>query len=100
MTAAGAGLRTGSSAIGRAPGNLFESSNGGSGHLRLGRQTNLAERLTKLKRCTSPIAHVDQPVEDPQELLGQIHSDGRITTREVLHQFRDARRNIGSMPTL
>lgn len=33
--------------------------------LELGRQTNLTERLTKLKRRTTPIAHVDQHVENP-----------------------------------
>lgn len=43
--------------------------NHGDRRLELGWQSNLAERLTKLKRGTSPVAHVDQNVENSQELL-------------------------------
>ena len=63
-------------------------------------QTHFAKCLTKLKRRTSPVAHVDQHVENPQELLGQRQRHGRVTMCEVLHQFRNARRNERSMPPL
>ncbi len=62
-------------------------------------QANLPKRLAKLKRRASPVAHVDQHVEDPQELLSQNQRHRCVTMCEVLHQLRDARRNERSMPT-
>jgi len=65
-----------------------------------GNQTYFAKYLTKLKRRTTPIAHVDKYVENPQELLGQSQCHGRVTMCDVLDQLRDARRNERSEPAL
>lgn len=50
---------------------------------------NLAKYLAKLKRRTSPIAHVNQHVKDPQELLSQSQRHRRVAMCEVLHQLRN-----------
>ena len=71
-----------------------------SRRLGLRRQCNLAERLTKLKRRTSSVAHIDQHVENPQELLSESQRHRRVAMCEVLHQRRNVRWNECSMPTL
>lgn len=55
-------------------------------------QTHFAKCLTKLKRRTTPIAHVDQYVENSKELLGKSQRHRCVTMCEMLHQFGNARR--------
>ena len=61
---------------------------------------NLAEALTELKRSASPVAHIDQQVNDAKKLLPQLERHGRLAVRKVLDQTGNARGEGRAAPAL
>ena len=61
---------------------------------------NFTERLAKLKRGASPVAHVDEQVKDAQKLLRQVKRHPSIAICEMLNESRNARRNRSVPPAL
>ena len=61
---------------------------------------NLAEALTELKRSASPVAHIDQQVNDAKKLLPQLERHGRLAVRKVLDQTGNARGDGRAVPAL
>jgi hypothetical protein len=49
---------------------------------------NLTEGLAELKRSTSPIAHIDQQVEDAEKLLPQLQWHGCLPVGNILAEYK------------